>query len=116
MKSSEFKGSASALWLVPMIFLLASCASKPDIMGKWKEVGKMATIEFSADHTFKAVDNQGMAVFGKYTLFKDGNLRCEIQQEGSSEEVVNATISIKGDELTVTSSGTSEAETYRREK
>ena len=116
MKSSEFKGSAGVLLLVSMLFFFASCASKPDIIGKWREVGKVALIEFSADGTFKAVDNQGMAVSGRYTLFKDGSLRCEVQQEGSSKEVVNLTISIKGDQLTLTSSGSSKVESYRREK
>ncbi|OGP61188.1 MAG: hypothetical protein A2162_13045 [Deltaproteobacteria bacterium RBG_13_52_11b] len=116
MKSSEFRGSAGVLWLVPVLFFLASCGPKPDLIGKWKEVGKVATLEFSTDATFKAVDNQGMAVSGKYTLSKDGRLRCEIQHKGGSEEVVNLTISIKGDELTLTSPGDSEAERYRREK
>jgi hypothetical protein len=116
MRSNEFKGSGSVLWLVPVIFLLLSCASKPGLIGKWREVGKVATLEFSTDGTFKAVDNQGMAVAGKYTSFKDGNLRCEIEQGGSSREVVNLTISIKGDELTLTSSDSSSAERYRREK
>jgi hypothetical protein len=72
MKRSEFKASTSVLWLVPMIFLLLSCASKPDIIGKWREVGKVATLEFSADGTFKVVDNQGMAVSGRYNLFRMG--------------------------------------------
>ena len=57
-----------------------------------------------------------MAVSGKFTLFKDGNLRCEIQQKGGSEEIVNVVISIKGDELTLTASEGSEVEKYRREK
>ncbi|OGP89020.1 MAG: hypothetical protein A2156_05080 [Deltaproteobacteria bacterium RBG_16_48_10] len=116
MKSGEFKGSLSVLWLVPIIILLFSCASKPAIIGKWKEVGKVATIEFSADGAFKAVDNQGMAVSGEYTLSKDGKLRCEVQQGGSSREIVNLMISIKGDELTLTSSDSREVEIYRREK
>lgn len=116
MKSSEFKEFAGVLWLVPVLFFLAFCGSKPEIIGKWKEVGKVATLEFSTDGTFKAVDNQGMAVSGKYTVSKDGHLRCEIQHEGGSEEVVDVMISIKGDELTLTSSGSSGAESYRREK
>ncbi len=116
MKSKELKRPAVVLWLVPMIFLLLSCASKPDIIGRWKEVGKVATLEFFADGTFKAVDNQGMAVSGTYTFFKDGKLKCEIQQKGDSKEVINLTISVKGDELTLTSSDSSEVESYRREK
>ena len=116
MKSGVFKGAAYVLLLVMVLFFFSFCASKPDLIGKWKEVGKIATLEFSADGTFKAVDNQGMAVSGKYTLFKDGNLRCEIQQEGGSKEIVNVVISTKGYELTLTGSGNSGVEKYRREK
>jgi len=116
MKSDKFKEPARVLLLVSVLFFLLFCASKPDLIGKWKEIGKVATIEFFKDGTFKAVDNQGMAVSGKYSLFEDGRLRCEIQQKGGSVEVVNATISITGDELTLTSSGGREVENYRRER
>jgi hypothetical protein len=116
MKNGESKGPDHVFWLVPVIFLLLSCASGPDIIGKWREAGKAATLEFSADGTFKAVDNQGMAVSGKYTLSKDGNLRCEIEQDGSLKDVVHLMIAIQGDELTLASSGSSGVEKYRREK
>ena len=114
--SGEFKKSARVLWLVPMLFLLPFCASKSDLVGNWKEAGKAATIEFSEDGTFKAVDNQGMAVSGKYTPFKDGLLRCEIQREGETVEVVNLKISIRGDELTLTSPDDTEVERYIRKR
>jgi hypothetical protein len=114
--SGEFKKAARVLWLVPMLFLLPFCASKSDLAGNWKEAGKAATIEFSEDGTFKAVDNQGMAVSGKYTPFKDGLLRCEIQREGETVEVVNLKISIRGDELTLTSPDDTEVERYIRER
>jgi len=116
MKSGEFKGAARVLLLVIVLFFLTFCASKQDLIGEWKEVGKVATLEFSTDGNFKAVDNQGMAVSGQYTLSKNGKLRCEIQQEGVSKDVVNLTISIRGDELILTSSGDSVVERYRRER
>lgn len=116
MKSRECKGVVHVLWLVVVLFFLSSCASKPDLVGKWREVGKTAAIEFSRDGTFKAVDNQGMAVSGRYTLLKDGHLRCEIQQKEGAGEVINLIISIKGDELTLTSSRDREVEIYRRER
>ena len=116
MKTKEFKAPVSNLLPVFMLLLLVCCASKPDIIGKWREVGKTATIEFSTDGTFKAIDNQGMAVSGKYTLFTHGILRCEIQNEVSSEEIVDLMVSIKGDELTLTSPDDSEVERYRREQ
>lgn len=115
MKKHQFKGVANVFLLIIVVFFLSFCASKPDLVGKWKEIGKTATIEFSKDGTFKAVDNQGMAVSGKYALFAD-RLHFEIQQREGALEEVNLTISIKGDELTLTSPGHREVEIYRREK
>jgi hypothetical protein len=116
MESIGYKVFLRVLWFVPVLFFLASCGSTHDITGKWKEVGKAATLEFSKDGSFKAVDNQGMAVSGKYALSKDGQLRCEIQHEGKAVEVVILTVSIKGDELTLTSPGHAGAEHYKRER
>ncbi|MGZ6225659.1 MAG: hypothetical protein ACXWMH_09180 [Syntrophales bacterium] len=116
MKSGAFKVTACVILLVVVLFFLSFCASKPDLIGKWREVGRAATIEFSKDGSFRAVDNQGIAVSGRYTLLKDGHLRCEIQQKGGAGEVVNLTVSIKGDELTLTPSGDKGVEIYRRER
>ena len=63
MKKDDFK-LCSALVIIALFFILA-CANTPLILGKWKEIGKTATLEFWKDGTFKAVDNQGMAVKGK---------------------------------------------------
>ncbi len=101
MENGEFKAVARLLLLVITFFSISYCASIPDLIGKWKEVGKTAMIEFWEDGAFKAVDNQGMAVSGKYTLSQDGYLQCEIQQEGRAAEVVKLKVSIKGDELTL---------------
>ena len=57
-----------------------------------------------------------MAVSGKYALSEDGQLRCEILQEGRMVGVVNLRVSIEGDELTLTSPGHAGAEHYRRER
>ena len=116
MKNGEYRGFGCLLLLVPLLFFLTVCAPKSDLVGKWKEVGKAATMEFSQDGTFKAVDNQGMAVSGTYTFSKDGQLRCEIKQKEGAEEIVNLRISMRGDDLTLTSSDSSEAEYYRRTK
>jgi len=55
MKNTDDKSYFRICWLVPVLFFLAFCASTPDITGKWNEVGKVATIEFPKDGTFKAV-------------------------------------------------------------
>jgi hypothetical protein len=114
--SRYLTGTAAILVSIFMLLFIASCITKPDITGKWKEIGKEATLEFSEDGSFKAVDNQGMAVAGTYSFFEDGNLRCEIQHDGTWEEEVNLMVAIKGDELTMTSSGSSEVGIYKREK
>jgi len=113
MKRNEFK-LWCALVILAFSFILA-CANTP-IIGKWKEIGKTATLEFWKDGTFKAVDNQGMAVKGTYTLIEPGKVRFEIFQQGSPHEIVNGTFSLQGDVLTVTSADGKEIERYKREK
>lgn len=116
MRNSECKRLAVVILLIPVILLLPACASGPDIVGKWREVGKTATLEFSAGGAFKAVDNQGMAVSGRYTFSKDGNLRCEIQQEGGPKEIVDLKVTLKEDVLTLGPLNSEKAEHYRRVK
>jgi len=114
MKKDKFK-LCSVFVILAFSFILA-CANTPNIVGKWKEIGKTATLEFWKDGTFKAVDNQGMAVKGKYTLIEPEKVRFEIFQQGSPHEIVNGTFSLQGDVLTVTSADGKEVERYKREK
>jgi len=114
MKKDEFK-LYSAFVILAFFFILA-CSKTPLIVGKWKEIGKTATLEFWKDGTFKAVDNQEMAVKGKYTLIEPGNVRFEIFQQGSPPEIVTGTVSLQGDVLTLTSADGREIERYKREK
>jgi hypothetical protein len=96
--------------------LIISCTNTPDVVGKWREVGKTATLEFWKDGTFKAVDNQGMSVSGKYTLYENGNVRFEIYRKGSYPDIVNGKISLQGEELILTSADDNEVDRYKREK
>jgi|GEM_PF-519323 len=114
-KNYKFK-LCSALVIIALFFILACAANTPHIIGKWKEIGKTATLEFWKDGTFKAVDNQGMAVKGKYTLVESGNVRVEIFRQGSPPEIVNGTFSLQGDVLTATSEDGKEIEKYKRKK
>ena len=86
------------------------------VFGKWKEIGKTATLEFWKDGTFKAVDNQKMAVKGKYTLIEPSNVRFEIFRQGSPSEIVIGKYSMQGDILTFTSADGKEIERYKRGK
>ncbi len=89
---------------------------KVEIVGRWREVGRSATIEFMNDGGFKAVDNEGMAVAGRFTLIKDGNITFEIQHEGTRDEIVTLNFSLIGDELMLTPSGRGGVERYQKEK
>ncbi len=103
-------------WAALALSLLASCASAPDVVGRWREIGKSATLEFRTDGTLNAVDNQGMAVKGKYTLDEKGSIRVEITHEGSSPEIVNGKVSVQDDELTFEFTDHNAVERYKREK
>ncbi len=96
--------------------LIVACANTSNLVGKWKEIGKAATIEFWEDGTFKAVDNQKMAVKGKYTLSEHRNVKFEIFRQGSSSEIVNGRYSVQGDILTFTSADGKEIQRYIRQK
>ena len=102
------------LTIVASLFFV-SCLSTPNVIGKWREIGKTATLEFWKDGTFKAVDNEGMSVTGKYFLLNNGNIRFEVNRIGSSPDIINGKIAIMGDELTFRSLDGREIERYRRE-
>jgi hypothetical protein len=95
--------------------LIIACAHTPNIVGKWKEIGKSATLELRKDGTFKAVDNQKMAASGKYTLSEHRNVRFEILRQDSPSEIVTGKYSVQGDILTFTSADGKEIERYKRE-
>ena len=116
MQKGKFKSGLHPLVAALAFFLIVACASGPDVVGRWREIGKSATLEFRRDGTFKAVDNQGMAVRGKYTLDERRNMRVEITLQGSSPEVVNGKVTMRGDELTFEYSDHNEVERYKREK
>jgi len=114
MKKDKFK-LCPAIAILAFFFIIA-CASTPNLVGKWKEIGKVSTLEFWKDDTFKAVDNQKMAVQGKYSLSENGNIRFEIFRQGSPSEIVNGKYSVQGDILTFTSADDKEIQRYRRQK
>ena len=96
--------------------LIVSCAGTADVVGKWREVGKTATVVFEEDGRFRAVDNQGMAVRGTYTLHNNGAVRFTIDRQGFPPEIVDGKITRHGEELTLTSGDGSEVDRYKREK
>ena len=116
MKKEKFKPILLFLLVIVLFMMMISCAHTPGVIGKWREIGKTATLEFSKDGSFKAVDNQGMAVSGKYTLFENGNVRFEIAHPGSSSEIVIGKLSMREDRLTISFKNGHEVERYRRVK
>lgn len=59
MKKEKFKPILLFLLVIVLFMMMISCAHTPGVIGKWREIGKTATLEFSKDGSFKAVDNQG---------------------------------------------------------
>ena len=104
------------LLAVALCLLLLRCANAPDLVGKWREIGKTATLEFLEDGSFEAVDNQGMAVSGTYTLGGNESVRFEIVHPGSSSEIVVVRFTVSGDELTIATEHPGEVERYGRLK
>jgi len=112
------KYTCSVHWLLAICtcFLIISCAHTPDVVGKWREVGKTATVVLWKDGRFQAVDNQEMAVSGTYTFHDKGKVRFEIDRQGFPPEIVVGKISMQGEELTLISGDGSEVDRYKREE
>ena len=114
MKKNKFN-LYSAFAILVFSFIIA-CANTPNLVGKWKEIGKVATLEFWEDGTFKAIDNQKMTVSGKYSLIEQGNIRFEISRQGFPSEIVTGKYSVQENILTFTSADGKEIQRYRRQK
>jgi len=95
--------------------LITSCANTRGVIGKWREIGKISTIELRKDNTFRAVDNQGMSVSGKYNLYKDGKVDFEILRPGDSPDIVYGIITMRDDGLIMTFGEGKDVERYRKE-
>ena len=114
MKKDKFNLYA-AFAILAFSFIIA-CANTSYLVGKWKEIGKAATLELRKDGTFKAVDNQKMAVSGKYSVSEHGNIRFEISRQGSLPEIVTWKYFLQGDMLTLTSADGKEIQRCRHQK
>ena len=114
MKKDKFKSPFLFLVAIVLLFFMISCASTQKLVGKWREIGRTATIEFLEDGSFKTVDNMGMAVSGKYSLVGNGNIRFEIMHQGSSKEIVEGKLSMQEDELVISFGKGKEVERYKR--
>ncbi len=116
---------ARPLTLFVFIALLASCAIRPDVTGRWQQVEGEDTLEFREDGTFTAVDQAGATVVGRYTLHADGTLSYAITHtdvmKAELSPVEKVEIRIAGlkfrhldHELKVTPQDGNGAEVYRR--
>ena len=114
MQKNTVKSGFYRLLTVLLMVLLASCAHKQDVAGKWQGAGAKSTLEFHRDGTFRAVDDMGMAVSGKYTLQENGSIRFEVTHQGSSPEIIDGKVTVRGDELTFTPADDKKVEIYKR--
>jgi hypothetical protein len=116
MMNSNLKYLQAFIFVFAAIVFLVSCQQSPNLTGKWQEIGKTATLEFNEDHTFKAVDNMGMAVSGTYSLDNNGNIRFEIKHNEPEAEIIDTKVRFAGDELIFNFGDRGEVEKYRRVK
>jgi hypothetical protein len=113
---SPFKSSFLPLFATIVSVWLICCANSSHLLGKWREIGKSATLEFLQDGSFGATDNQGMTVRGKYIPLKNGSVKFEIEHPGASTEILILKISASNDTLTIASEHPGKVERYGRMK
>lgn len=64
----------AGLITILIVFLFASCAFQPDVVGQWQRVDGTDKLAFGEDGTFTTIDNTGATAAGRYTLHADGTL------------------------------------------
>jgi hypothetical protein len=116
MQKSILMSRVLSVLMTVVLSTVISCATRPDLVGRWREIGKSATLEFHEDGTFNAVDNQGMAVSGIYTFGERGNITFEITLQDSPPDIVQGKYTVRGDELTLVYGDPDGSERYKRER
>jgi hypothetical protein len=104
--------------VISAITFLISCTQQHSqiLTGKWQEIGKKATLEFYEDNTFKAIDDMGMAVNGKYAVDHNGNFRFEVKHGDGETEIIGANVVFEKEDLIFNFGDTNGVEKYRRIK
>jgi hypothetical protein len=102
--------------MVRIVIALAamSCASGPAIVGNWRALEGAATVNFTSDGVFQAVDTEGMAVSGKYRMVAADKIQFEFRHDGEGVEVVDAKVIREGERLILIFPGEDAMETYER--
>ncbi len=124
MRKVSMKSSLLRL-AIAVAFMLASCASKPSEIGKWRSTGDAGTIEFRKDGTFVIVDNMGSTSLGNYLIDENEGIKLTITRTDIlrknmepviSPETINAKIFVRENqlELTTISENAPEIEIYKR--
>jgi len=97
-----------------MFVCITACAGIPEVTGRWRQPGKNASVQFFQDGTFIAVDNQGMAVNGKYFFMKKGRVRFEVERPEGPPEIITGTYVIEGNRLILTAADGEEVDVYEK--
>ncbi len=100
--------------LIVLLLAVFGCASGPTIVGSWQAVEGTASVTFAADGVFQAIDNEGMAVAGKYRLMGTDGIQFEVQHGGQENEVIDARVVRAGDQMTLIFPGDAVVESYQR--
>ena len=116
MLKKTYKIVSNSFSVLILVVFLISCAHKPNITGKWQELGKTSLIEFRQDGTFTAIDDMGMTVRGNYTLQAKEKIRLEIQHQDSPVEILLGNITVHGDKLILQPEDDKEVLKYKKMK
>jgi uncharacterized protein (DUF2147 family) len=89
--------------VVAMVFMFTSCSPKPEnpIVGKWKNIDGTETMEFFKDGTVSLVGKE-MSLGGTYKFVDTNRMKLEYGDLGAWMGPIITTISISGNELTLT--------------
>ncbi|MGB3119631.1 MAG: DUF5640 domain-containing protein [Verrucomicrobiales bacterium] len=99
--------------------MLMSCSEKESLVGKWQQYGaangENATFEFFGDGKLSLTTKE-TTVSGRYSVLEGNSLKWEFEGRGQWIGPVIESISLSGDELSLTDSVSGKSRTYHRSK
>lgn len=88
----------SSMFVLAMLITVAcSFKSQNSIVGKWKDVEKAQTVEFSKEGSL-SISGEGFSMTGQYQLIEEGRVKIDFTGGLSS----TLSVKVTGDELSMT--------------
>jgi hypothetical protein len=105
----KLKNLTTIFVLISSLYLISCSTTQSAVIGKWQKIDSTETIEFRKDGTVQMIADKGIqTIDGTYTFVEDNRVHMDFGRiegrYGNSVDAtkIDATVSVSGNELTLT--------------